>query len=286
MVSTESDDLLYGGTGSDSILGLGGNDTISGAAGNDTIDGGIGSDIAVFSGNLADYKLSKSGSTYTVQAKTGSDGTDTLTNIESLQFADKTVNLTIQAKAATLSPAHLQLLSELYVGFFNRIPETEGLAYWIEQVQAGQSFEQIGESFYQIGIHYSSLTGYTASMSNADFVNLIYRNTLGRKEGADADGLAYWTNVLASGPNKHGTVVSEILKSAHSYKGDATYGWVADLLDNKAIVVQTVAVDWGIGYASPEQAITQGKAIAAAVTTTDTTAAIALVGISAADMGV
>jgi hypothetical protein len=285
MVSTESDDLLYGGTGSDSILGRGGNDTISGAAGNDTIDGGSGSDIAVFSGNLADYKLSKSGSTYTVQAKTGSDGTDTLTNIESLQFADKTVNLTIQAKAATISPTDLQHLSELYIGFFNRIPEAEGLALWIDHLKAGQSFEQIGESFYQWGVYYSSLTGYTANMSNADFVNLIYRDTLGRKEGADAGGLACWTGALASGQS-HGTVVSNILKAAHSYKGDATYGWVADLLDNKALVVQTVAVDWGVGYASPEQSITQGKAIAAAVTTTDTTAAIALVGISAVDMGV
>jgi hypothetical protein len=78
--------------------------------------------------------------------------------------------------------------------------------------------------------------------------------------------------------------VSTILSSAHTYKGDATLGWVADLLDNKITVANQFAVDWGLNYNTPSESITQGMAIAAAVTPTSTTAAIALIGVSATDM--
>jgi len=66
--------------------------------------------------------------------------------------------------------------------------------------------------------------------------------------------------------------------SAHSFKGDATWGWVADLLDNKVTVGTYHAVTAGIDYA--EDAYTSCQAIAAKVTSTDTTEAIALIGLS------
>ena len=73
---------------------------------------------------------------YTVS---GPEGVDTLTNIERLQFADKTVNLTIQVKAAAAPQADVQRLAELYVAFFNRVPDADGLSYWIDQLGAGQN---------------------------------------------------------------------------------------------------------------------------------------------------
>jgi hypothetical protein len=42
--------------------------------------------------------------------------------------------------------------------------------------------------------------------------------------------------------------VSTILSSAHTYKGDATWGWVPDLLDNKISVANQFAVTWGLNY--------------------------------------
>ena len=74
------DDLLY--------LGIG-DDTVTGGAGNDTIDGGAGIDIAIFSGDQADYSITTtvSGLTETITIS-GTDGTDTLTNIETLRFDD------------------------------------------------------------------------------------------------------------------------------------------------------------------------------------------------------
>ena len=83
-------------------------------------------------------------------------------------------------------------------------------------------------------------------MSNADFVNVIYKNALGRKDGADASGLAYWTGKLTDGSASRGALVSSVLDAAHTYKGDDTFGYVADLLDNKIAVGKTVAINYGM----------------------------------------
>lgn len=260
-----------------------GNDILIGNSSNNFLNGGKGTDSAVFSANLSRYTLSKAGSSYTVRDNTGSDGTDTLTSIERLKFADKTVNLTIQAQAAAAPQADVNRLAELYVAFFNRVPDADGLSHWIGQLGAGQSVTQIAEAFYNAGIQYASLTGFSAGMTNADFVNVIYKNVLGRSEGADAGGLAYWSGELASGRSSHGSLVTTMLSSAHTFKGDATYGWVADLLDNKLTVAKTFAVDWGLNYNTPAESISQGMAIAAAVTPTGTTTAIALIGVTGSE---
>jgi Ca2+-binding RTX toxin-like protein len=281
---TSGDDVLIGTAAVDNISGLAGNDTITGGAGNDTINGGSGVDTAVYSGNLSNYKVSHSGSTYSVVAKTGTDGTDTLTSIESLKFADMTVNLSIQSVAANAPHADVQRLMELYVAFFNRVPDADGLAYWIGQMQAGHTISQIADSFYDAGVQSSALTGFSSTMSNADFVNVVYKNVLGRADGADPEGLAYWSGELANGHATKGSLVSNILDSAHSFKGDATYGWVADLLDNKIVVAKTFAIDLGLGYVTDQDAIQHGMQIAAAVTPTSTAAAINLIGIAPADL--
>ncbi len=140
----------------------------------------------------------------------------------------------------------------------------------------------ITQAFYNAGVQYASLTGFSPAMTNADFVNVVYRNVLGRADGADAGGLAYWTSELASGRATRGTLVSSILDSAHTFKGDPTWGWVANLLDNKYAVARQVAVDWGLNYLTADASVSNGMAIAKAVTPTDTSAAIALVGVPAA----
>ena len=98
----KGNDYLEGGSGNDRISAGSGVDTIVGGAGNDYIDGGRGIDVAVFSGNFRDYKLtlSRDGghtgeddddhSAMTVHdLRSGSpDGVDVLKNVEILKFAD------------------------------------------------------------------------------------------------------------------------------------------------------------------------------------------------------
>ena len=71
---------------------------LDGGTGNDTLDGGSGVDTAIFSGLSASYSVTKTSTGYTVNDNVGSDGTDTLTNIERLQFIDKTIAFNIDGK--------------------------------------------------------------------------------------------------------------------------------------------------------------------------------------------
>ena len=81
----------YGGAGNDTITGNDADNILRGNGGNDTIDGGAGtSDVAVFSRDFSNYTITESGGTVTVAHNdSGADGTDTLTNIEFIDFADK-----------------------------------------------------------------------------------------------------------------------------------------------------------------------------------------------------
>tara|TARA_R110000868_G_scaffold388758_1_gene657835 strand:- start:2822 stop:7735 length:4914 start_codon:yes stop_codon:yes gene_type:complete len=86
----DGDDMLIGGTGDDRLIGGTGNDSLTGGIGDDRLEGGADTDTAIYSGNYADYAITISGSTVTIA---GADGTDTLTDIELLQFDDQLVNL-------------------------------------------------------------------------------------------------------------------------------------------------------------------------------------------------
>ncbi|MCP5381639.1 MAG: M10 family metallopeptidase C-terminal domain-containing protein [Kordiimonadaceae bacterium] len=84
---SSSADVIEGDDGYDELHGEGGNDTITGGSGNDDIDGGDGIDIAVFSGNMSAYTFTASTSSpFTVS---GTDGTDTVSHIETLRFDDQ-----------------------------------------------------------------------------------------------------------------------------------------------------------------------------------------------------
>jgi subtilisin-like proprotein convertase family protein len=285
-LGASSNDALLGTAYVDNLLGMSGNDSLTGGAGNDTIDGGIGIDAAIFNGNLSGYTLTKTGSSYTIRDNKGADGTDTVTNVEALKFADKTVSLTIQAKAAAAPQADVQSLSELYVAFFNRVPDADGLSYWIDQKAGGLSLNQIADSFYAAGLVYSDQTGFTPNMTDADFVTLIYKNVLGRSgdTAPTKPEVDYWAGDIHFGAATRGSLISTMLFAAHKYKGDGEWGWVADLLDNKIAVAKTFAIDYGLSYNTSEESITQGMAIAAAITATGTQDAIALIGVSGAEM--
>ena len=274
--------LEFSGTSrADVMTGTTADDIFRGNGGNDTISGGAGVDTAHFSGNRTSYRLVDNGLGVTVtDVRSGTfDGTDTTTGLERLVFADMSINLMIGANSRTIAASQLKTLQELYVAFFNRVPDADGLSYWIDQTRAGQSLDSIANAFYNAALLYPTQTGYTSNMTNEDFVHIVYRNVLGREEGADSGGLTYWRNELENGTSR-GELVTTILGSAHSFKGRSDYGWVADLLDNKAAVAQRFAVEMGLSYNTGEQSILRGMAIADAVTPFGTTAAISLIGIS------
>ncbi|NBR40315.1 MAG: hypothetical protein EBT93_13005, partial [Alphaproteobacteria bacterium] len=105
-----ANDTITGNSSNNVINGGAGDDLIEGNGGDDTIDGGAGTeDVAVFNDAYANYTITESGGTYTVahNGGAGADGTDTITNVEFLEFTDQTIDLsTWPTVTATTTPAN------------------------------------------------------------------------------------------------------------------------------------------------------------------------------------
>ena len=81
----------------------------------------------------------------------------------------------------------------LYFAYFNRLPDTGGLTFWINSYTSGShSLNQISDSFAGSS-EFSSTYG---SLDNAGFVNLIYTNLFNRSP--DQGGYDYWLGQLDS----------------------------------------------------------------------------------------
>lgn len=81
--------VVYANDAGNTLLGGQGADTFYQGAGDDRIDGGGGSDSVVFGKAMAGYLLSDAGGVWTVRG----EGSDVLSNVEQLQFADASVRL-------------------------------------------------------------------------------------------------------------------------------------------------------------------------------------------------
>ncbi|MEA2897400.1 MAG: hypothetical protein QOJ84_3015, partial [Bradyrhizobium sp.] len=89
VASADQGDNLGGNGGNDMLFGGAGNDVLNGGPGDDVLNGGPGIDTANFSGPQSAYTIIRSGNVLHV---TGQDGSDLLTGIEKLTFADGSVH--------------------------------------------------------------------------------------------------------------------------------------------------------------------------------------------------
>ncbi len=107
----DGNDDLKGGGGDDIFQAGIGDDKLQGDTGNDYMEGGEGVDTAVYTGNMADYSVwaRPDGSYRIVDLRAGSpDGSDTLMNVEHVQFADAVLDLATLAVTA-IAPVDLPL---------------------------------------------------------------------------------------------------------------------------------------------------------------------------------
>ncbi len=100
--ATNHQDWFYGAQSDDDLIYVG--------TGNDTIDGGAGIDTVVFQGKAANYTLARSGTTLIVSNGTVSDK---LTNVEYLQFSDATFAVASLVIADVGSSSATSLMSPL-----------------------------------------------------------------------------------------------------------------------------------------------------------------------------
>jgi Ca2+-binding RTX toxin-like protein len=193
-IGGSGNDSITGNAAANTLSGGSGNDLIKGMGGNDVIDGGAGSDTAVFTHNKADYTVSKLIGSYSVLDKLGTDGTDSLLNIERLQFADVSVALDIDGIAGQCY--------RLYQAAFDRLPDLAGLGYWMGEMDKGVSLTAVANNFL-ISAEFVKL--YGTSATDTAFLTSVYQNVLHRTP--DQAGLNYWLQELTAHTQTHSTVL-------------------------------------------------------------------------------
>ena len=91
-------------------------------------------------------------------------------------------------------------ITQLYVGYFNRAPDPEGLNYWVGRLQAGMTMVEIANSFAvqpESTSTYPWLAAPQLDVGIPEFITQVYQNLFERNP--DAAGLAHWTAELLAG---------------------------------------------------------------------------------------
>jgi subtilisin family serine protease len=121
------DDDLQGGEGDDTLRGGDGADSLTGGDGQDWLDGGPGLDAAIFDGLSTQFQINQTARTFRV-TKTGQPSDwDHLTEVESLQFSDRTLGLANKTPTGSVAISGLtQQGSSLQV--VHSISDADGIA--------------------------------------------------------------------------------------------------------------------------------------------------------------
>ncbi len=241
---TSGPDDLAGTAGADTILGAGADDTITGGAGDDILDGGEGADTATFSGPRASYTVTLSTSGVVVEDRRAQgDGADTLTEIETLGFLDTDWELAPFSGVATLDEAAFRDLIEVYIAYFNRAPDAEGLFFYGTALANGTSLAASAATFLASDEYGRT---FPDDQSNLDFATAVYANVLGRD--ADPLGLDFWVGVLDRGEVGRDLFILEVLEGA---KAPPPPEATQDFIDRKAedVAYLKTKTDLGIHFA-------------------------------------
>ena len=112
-------------------------------------------------------------------------------------------------RTATVAPhrGSTGAVHRLYRAYFQRDSDDTGLCYWSRLVDGGAPLVDVSQAFAgsaEFATTYGSLT-------DRQFVELVYQNVLGR--AGDADGVAFWTSQLTSGAMNRGEVMLNFSES-------------------------------------------------------------------------
>ncbi len=89
-------------------------------------------------------------------------------------------------------------ITGLYVAYFNRAADQEGLKYWTDKAdEVAKAGGDTSSVFKKLSAGFATHPTFKSTydhLNNKEFVSLIYRNALGRD--GDAEGIAYWTKKI------------------------------------------------------------------------------------------
>ena len=191
------DDELYGGDGNDTVgskggddklFGQNGNDTLFGGAGKDTLHGGRDIDTVTYEGNQADYDIIQSNGILTVTRKDDASDSDTLINVENIQFADGNYLATYDTG--------MKALATLYQNIFERQADLDGIQYWATEQKNAMKLGQIAVDLIRSNEYQQKTNTQFSELSAEQQIDTLYSAVLDRS--ADEAGKAYWLAELAN----------------------------------------------------------------------------------------
>ena len=121
------------------------------------------------------------------------------------------------------------LITELYLGYYDRAPDNTGLQFWISAYNTGilagvngtTELTTLANDFAN-SIESTAIYPYLSSPNPANaasFVTQVYANVLNR--APDAAGLAFWVNQLTTGQTSVGGFIVTVEASVNMQSGTA-----------------------------------------------------------------
>ena len=231
-------------SGDDTFNGSDGADRIVSFDGADTINGGDGFDQSVHFGNLSSYDVEVRDDGTVAVRQRGETELDLLTGVEQLVFDDQTYDIAAFSGISGISAGEIRLFVEMYIAYFDRAPDSEGLAYWGTRLNDGMTYAEIARSFF---VQDETIARYPDPDDSAALVDAVYANVLERE--ADDLGRAFWIGELDNGDVTRGEFILAIIDGAKNFDDpNAT----PELIAQAAADVQTLTdkADIGIYYAA------------------------------------
>ena len=158
------------------FTGTSANESFSGGTGNDIIDGAGGLDTANYSGSRMNFLLNKTVTGFSIADRIGTEGSDTLTNIERLQFADKKI-------AIDLSPSEHGGQALEFIGLLapDLISSPSVVGLILNLFDQGSSLHDVCQLALDVGL-VNSIAG---SNTNEALAAMAFRNLIGSEADAN-----------------------------------------------------------------------------------------------------
>jgi hypothetical protein len=129
-----------------------------------------------------------------------------------------------EVRDGTDATTNVDPVIRLYSAYFLRTPDKSGLSFWLNRRRSGWTLSKISDNFAGS----SEFKNRYGSLSNSDYVKLVYDNVLDRQP--DAAGLSYWTGQLDNKKKSRGQVMLNFSDSNEYKNKRATYVDAVSLL--------------------------------------------------------
>jgi len=160
---------------------------------------------------------------------------------------------------------NIELVQQLYVAYFNRPADVDGLAYYTKLLAGATTDAAVAATVAQISADFANAAEYKdayAGLSTKQIINTIYHNLFGH--AADIPGLNYYADLYDAGSLTLANIVTQVAGGA--------LGTDATAYDNKVTAAVkftdtiSASADQQIAYAHDAAALAAGQAYLASVT--------------------